>query len=128
MTSGCPVTQRATTVNQVVGVRPSWAVTASTSERPAIFGSAALVLDGALEVDLALLRLAHETLQLLFELGVAPAAAFDARLRVLERLDREVDLAVLLDGDDLGGHAIADVEVLLDAPNVVPIDLRDVDQ
>jgi hypothetical protein len=89
---------------------------------------AALVLDRALEVDLALFGLPHEPLQLLFELRVGTPAAFDARLRVLHGLDREVDLAVLFDGHDLGGDLVAEVEVLLDAADVVAIDLGDVDE
>src|SRR5918999_6431488 len=64
--------------------------------------SAALVLDRALHVDQALLALTHEALQLLLELGVAAPAPVDAWLRILQGLDREVDLAVLLDRDDLG--------------------------
>ena len=34
--------------------------------------------------------------------GSRAPLAMDARRRVLERLDRQVDLAVFLDGDDLG--------------------------
>ena len=86
----------------------------------------ALVLGGSPEVDQALLGLAHEALELLLELGVRPAMAVDARLRILQSLDREVDLAVFLDGDDLGLHAVVHVEVVLDTTNVVPVDLGDV--
>src|SRR5439155_1755352 len=88
----------------------------------------ALVLDGALEVDLALLALAHEALQLLLELRVAVAPVHAPGRRVLEGLDRQVDLAVLLDRDDLGLDGVALAEMLPDVLDVVAVDLRDVDE
>src|SRR5205823_3288886 len=89
---------------------------------------AALVFDGALEVDLALLALAHEPLQLLLELGVAVAAVHATRRRILQGLDRQIDLAVLLDRDDLGLDGVALAEVLADVLDVVAVDLGDVDE
>jgi hypothetical protein len=83
------------------------------------------VLDGALEVDLALLALAHEVL----EHGLEPRVASPAGprwSRVLEGLDGEVDLSVLLDGDDLRLDDVALPEVLVDVLDVVPVDLGDV--
>src|SRR5438093_9268199 len=85
----------------------------------------ALVLDGALEVDLALLALAHELLEHGLEPRVAPPAGARGG-RILEGLDREVDLAVLLDGDDLRLDDVALPEVLVDVLDVVPVDLGDV--
>ena len=84
------------------------------------------MFDRALEVDLALLGLAHEPLQLLLELGVTARTAVDARRGVLEGLDGQVDLPVFLDGDDLGLDLIAEPEVLLDGADVVSVDLGDV--
>src|SRR3954462_6177455 len=86
----------------------------------------ALVLGGAPEVDLALLALAHELLELLLELLVGAPARL-ARPRVLERLDRQVDLAVVLDRGDLDLDAVPFAQVLTDVFDVVPVDLRDVD-
>jgi hypothetical protein len=85
------------------------------------------VLDGAPEVDLALLALPHELAELLLELGVL-LPPHGALRRVLEGLDRQVDLAVLLDGDHLCLDAVVLPEVLADVLDVVPIDLGDVDQ
>jgi hypothetical protein len=85
------------------------------------------VLDGALEVDLALLALAHELLQPGLEVRVG-APARTRRGRVLERLDRQVDLAVLLDGDDLRLDDVALSQVIVDVLDVVAIDLGDVDE
>jgi hypothetical protein len=87
----------------------------------------ALVLDGALEVDLAFLGLTHETLQLLLELRVSASLTLHPGSGVLESLDREVDLSVFLDGDDLGLDSIIQVEMVLHVANVVPVDLGDVD-
>ena len=105
---------RATTVNGVVGSRPSCSRTATTSlARSSIAGSgvvgtgpwqvvsAALVLRGALGVDLPLFALAHELLQHRLELGVR-TAALPLRWRILQGLDRQVDLAVFLDRLHLG--------------------------
>jgi hypothetical protein len=83
------------------------------------------VLDGPLDVDQTLLALFHETLQLLLELGVSVPAVESARRRILKGLDRQVDLAVFLDGDDLGLDRVVHVEVVLDAPDVVSVDLGD---
>ena len=66
-------------------------------QRPAEPALLALVLDGALVVDQALLALPHELLQHLLELRVGTAARAPRGRRVLQRLDREVDLAVFLD-------------------------------
>src|SRR5204862_295058 len=41
-------------------------------------------------------------------------------------LDRQVDLAVVLDADDLDGDLVVDAKVLLDRADVVPVDLGDV--
>jgi len=85
------------------------------------------VLDGALEVHLALLALPHELLQPRLEVGVGAAAGAAGR-GVLEGLDRQVDLAVLLDGDDLRLDDIGLPKVLVDVLDVVPVDLGDVDE
>src|SRR5512132_3865961 len=87
----------------------------------------ALVLDGALEVHLALLALAHELLQAGLEVRVGTAALARGR-GVLQRLDREVDLAVLLDGDDLRLDDVVLAKMLVDVLDVVPVDLGDVDE
>ena len=96
MTAG----QRATTVNadggcaaELFGDDPE---VASAELAHAGLRLLALVLDGALEVHLALLALAHELLQASLEVRVRAAALTRGR-GVLQRLDREVDLAVLLD-------------------------------
>src|SRR5207248_2002554 len=70
---------------------------------------------------------AHELLQHLLELGVRAAAA-GLRRRVLEGLDREVDLAVLLDGEDLGRHDVLLAQVIVDVFHVVAVDLGDVNE
>ena len=90
------------------------------------FLSLSLVLDRALELDLPLFGLPHEPLQLLLELGVPARATVDARRWVLQGLDGQVDLAVFLDGDDLGLDLIAEPEMLLDGADVVSVDLGDV--
>src|SRR5919108_35585 len=131
MTSGCPSEQRATTVNGVVGSRPSCSRTISRSLRRSSpidgRGSLALVLDRALVVDLPLLALAHELLQSRLEVRVAPPP--DARRRrVLERLDREIDLAVFLDGDDLRLDDVALSEMVVHVLDIVAVDLGDVDE
>ena len=86
-----------------------------------------LVLDGALVVDLSLLGLSHEALQHLLEAGVPPTALHTGRW-ILEGFDRQVDLAVFLDGNHLGLDAVPQVEVLFDGTNVVSVDLGDVDE
>src|ERR671922_1027097 len=127
MTSGCPPVQRATTENWVNGSRPSCAATCERSDRRSSEWLAALVLDGSPEIDLALLALAHEPLQLLPEFRVG-AALQGAWSRVLKSLDREVDLSVFLDSHDLGLHLVVLTEVFADVADVVPVDLRDVDE
>ena len=71
------------------------------------------MLDGAPEVDLALLALAHELPELLLELRIL-RPAHGAIGRILKGLDRQVDLAVVLDRDDLGLHAVVLAEVVAD--------------
>jgi len=85
------------------------------------------VLDGALEVDLTLLALPHELLQPGLEVRVGAATRAAGR-GVLEGLDRQVDLAVLLDGDDLRLDDIGLPQVLVDVLDVVPVDLGDMDE
>src|SRR5580765_2848244 len=126
MTSGWPGPQRATTVKGISGSRPSCSATSRRSV--AVTALLPLVLDRPLVVDLALLGLAHEPLQHLLEAGIASGAAVDTGCRVLERLDGQVDLPVLFDGDDLRLDPIVEMKVVLDVPDVVPVDLRDVDQ
>lgn len=46
----------------------------------------------------------------------------------MKGLDREVDLPVFLDGNDLGLDPIVQMEMILHVANVVPVDLGDVDQ
>src|SRR5712691_4768204 len=87
----------------------------------------ALVLDGALVVDQALFALPHELLEHLLELRIR-AAALSLRGWVLERLDREVDLAVLLDGDHLRLDDVGFPQMVVHVLHVVAIDLGDVDQ
>src|SRR4051794_37683151 len=136
ITSGWPTLHRAVTVNGVVGSRPSCSRTIATSlpRSSPIIGWTwpaprrrllALVLDGALVVDLALFALAHELLQARLEVRVR-AATRAWRRRILQRLDREVDLAVLLDGDDLRLDDVALAEMLVDVLDVVAVDLGDV--
>ena len=50
------------------------------------------------------------------------------RRGVLQRLDREIDLAVLLDGDDLRLDDVALAEMVVHVLHVVPVDLGDVDE
>jgi len=76
------------------------------------------VLGGAPEVDLALLALPHELLELLLELLVGAPAGLPWS-RVLEGLDRQVDLAVVLDRGDLDLDAIPFAQVLADVLDVV---------
>jgi hypothetical protein len=100
---------------------------AELGHRPPPEWLAALVVLVAPEVHQAFLALAHEALQLLLELGVlAPPEGLGRR--VLQSLDGEVDLAVCLDGHHFGLDAIVLAEMLADVPNVVPVDLRDVNQ
>ena len=77
------------------------------------------------EVDLALLALAHELLQPRLEVRVR-AAAGPRGGGVLQGLDRQVDLAVLLDGDDLRLDDVGLAEMVVDILDVVPVDLGDV--
>ena len=113
----------------MVGSRPELPADRLEICRPELVahGLLALVLDRALVVDQPLLGLAHELLQHLLELGIGPAAR-SRRCRVLQRLDREIDLAVLLDGDDFRLDDIPLAEVIVDVLHVVPIDLGDVNQ
>src|SRR4029453_11107018 len=130
MTRGCPPGQRATTVNGTVGWRPSCSATIRRSlprSSPTAGALLALVFDGALEVHLALLALAHELLQAGLEVRVRAAALTRGR-GILQRLDREVDLAVLLDGDHLRLDDVALAQVLVHVLDVVPVDLGDVDE
>ncbi len=90
-------------------------------------GLLALVLDRALVVDQPLLGLTHELLQHLLEFWIGPAPCPRGR-RVLECLDREIDLAVLLDGDDLRLHDVSFAEMIVNILDVVAVDLRDVDE
>jgi len=87
-----------------------------------------LVLYGALEVDLAFLGLTHEPLQLLLELRVSASLTLHPGSRVLESLDREVDLPVFLDGHDLGLDLVVLAEVFANVADIVPVDLGDVNQ
>src|SRR5919206_4624626 len=97
----------------------------SRATRPCGRTLLALVLDRALEVDLALLALPHELLQHRLEPGVR-ASARPRRRGILQRLDGEVDLAVLLDGDDLRLDDVALSEMLVDVLDVVAVDLGNV--
>ena len=86
-----------------------------------------LVLDGSLVVDQTFLALAHELLEHRLELRVgAPAGPW--RRRILQGLDREVDLSVLLDRDDLGLNDVALAKMLVDVRDVIPVDLRDMNE
>src|SRR4029453_14956839 len=85
----------------------------------------------ALDVDQPFLAGAHEPLELLLELGVLGGGAGACALGLPVGgglLDRQVDLAVLLDSDDLDRDLVIDPEVLLDRADVVPVDLGDVDE
>jgi hypothetical protein len=97
----------------------------SLGEMRALF---ALVFDGALVVDQSLLGLAHEALQLLFELGVPARPSVDSLRGFLESLDRQVNLAVILDPNHFGLHPIVQPQVLLHRTNVVSVNLGDMDQ
>src|SRR5204863_4363867 len=68
-----------------------------------------------------------ELLELLLELliGAAPRLT---RGGVLKGLDRQVDLAVILDRCDLDLDAVPLAQVLADVLDVVPVDLGDVDE
>jgi hypothetical protein len=114
-------------LNSVNGSRPSCSLTWARSEPRSSEWLAALMLDGSPKVDLALLTLSHEPLQLLLEFGVG-APLQGAWCRVLESLDGEIDLPVFLDGHDLGLNFVVLTEVLADVPDVVAVDLGDVDQ
>jgi hypothetical protein len=46
----------------------------------------------------------------------------------LQSLDREVDLAVFLDGDELGLDLVAHLEMVLHVSHGIPVDLGDVNQ
>ena len=59
--------------------------------------------------------------------GVRAAARTHGR-GILQGLDREVDLAVLLDGPDLRLDDVALPQVVVDVLDVVPVDLGDVDE
>ena len=59
------------------------------------------MLDRALDVDQPLFALLHELLQHVLELGVRASAGAAFGGRILQRLDREVDLSVLLDRANL---------------------------
>jgi hypothetical protein len=87
----------------------------------------ALVLDGALVVDQVLFARLHELLEHLLELRIRAPALTHGR-GILQRLDREVDLAVFLDGLDLRLNDIALPKVVVDVLDVVPVDLGDVDE
>src|SRR6266550_1791876 len=83
-----------------------------------------LVLDRPLVIDQTLFARLHELLEHLLELGVR-ASALSHRSGILERLDGEVDLAILLDGLDLRLDDIPFTEVVVHVLHVVPVDLGD---
>src|SRR5687767_11893696 len=90
----------------------------------------ALGLALAAPVDEVLLALLHEPLELLLEFRVhVPPPARRLRLPIRRGLlDRQVDLAIILDTDHLHRDLVVLTDVVRDIPDEVAVDLRDVDE